>query len=103
MRNIFKLVLFAVLAAYSMRAVRAQDLAPRAYVITPLHSNAIILTYSFADGDVTLQRRAPHYGRNRETSRPDLFLLPLVELLRPFGQHCRFIALRCRALAGDIY
>jgi hypothetical protein len=30
--------------------VRAQDLAPRAYVITPLHSNAVILNYGFYDG-----------------------------------------------------
>jgi len=28
----------------------AQDLAPRAYVITPVHWNAITLTYSFSDG-----------------------------------------------------
>jgi hypothetical protein len=28
----------------------AQDLAPRAYIITPVHSNAITLTYSFYDG-----------------------------------------------------
>jgi hypothetical protein len=28
----------------------AQDLAPRAYVITPLHSNAMTLTWSFYDG-----------------------------------------------------
>jgi hypothetical protein len=31
---------------------RAQDLAPRAYLITPTGSNAIILSYSFFDGPV---------------------------------------------------
>ena len=30
----------------------AQDLAPRAYVITPVNSNAVTLTYSFYDGGV---------------------------------------------------
>ncbi len=30
----------------------AQDLSPRAYVITPLHSNAVILTYTFYDGNI---------------------------------------------------
>jgi len=28
----------------------AQDLAPRAYVITPLHSNAVTLSWAFFDG-----------------------------------------------------
>jgi hypothetical protein len=28
----------------------AQELAPRAYIITPIHSNAITLTWSFYDG-----------------------------------------------------
>jgi hypothetical protein len=32
----------------------AQDLAPRAYVITPLHSNAITLTWAFYDGSIDL-------------------------------------------------
>ena len=31
---------------------QAQDLAPRAYVITPLHSNAIILTWALYDGNI---------------------------------------------------
>ena len=30
----------------------AQDLAPRAYVITPVHSNVVNLTWSFYDGGV---------------------------------------------------
>jgi hypothetical protein len=31
---------------------RAQDLAPRAYLITPTGSNAVIMSYSFFDGSV---------------------------------------------------
>ena len=31
---------------------RAQDLSPRAYIITPIHSNAVVLTYSFRRGIV---------------------------------------------------
>src|SRR5215831_11419499 len=38
---------------------RAQDLAPRAYVITPLHSNAVILTWSFNDGDILFEGATP--------------------------------------------
>jgi hypothetical protein len=39
--------------------VRAQDLAPRAYVITPVHSNAINLTWSFFDGGVNFNGTVP--------------------------------------------
>ena len=35
-------VLSAVIAAVSLQALRAQDLAPRAYVISPVHSASAI-------------------------------------------------------------
>jgi Putative MetA-pathway of phenol degradation len=37
----------------------AQDLSPRAYVITPIHWNAIILTYSFNDGSILFDPSLP--------------------------------------------
>jgi hypothetical protein len=40
----------------------AQDLVPRAYVITPTHSNAVILTWSFFDGGVNLNGSIPITG-----------------------------------------
>ena len=40
----------------------AQDLAPRAYVITPLHSNAITLTWSFYDGGANFNGAVPITG-----------------------------------------
>jgi hypothetical protein len=46
-------------AASSPRLVWAQDLSPRAYVITPVHSNAITLTYSFYKGSLELNGTAP--------------------------------------------
>jgi hypothetical protein len=52
MRLFFKLVLSVAIAAGSLQVLRAQDLRPRAYVITPIHSNAIILGYAFSDGSV---------------------------------------------------
>jgi hypothetical protein len=58
MRTYFKFV-FAVLAASPLQALYAQDLAPRAYIITPLHSNAVVLTYSFFDGDVLFNDTIP--------------------------------------------
>ena len=33
-------------------AFRAQDLRPRAYVITPIDSNAVIMGYAFNDGSI---------------------------------------------------
>jgi hypothetical protein len=44
------LLLAIVTLAFSLPSLWAQDLAPRAYVITLLHSNAIIVTYSFYSG-----------------------------------------------------
>jgi hypothetical protein len=37
----------------------AQDLAPRAYVITPLHSNAITVTWTFFDGGLNFNGTVP--------------------------------------------
>lgn len=41
------------------QVLRAQDLAPRAYLITPVHSNAVILTYSFYDGSINFNGALP--------------------------------------------
>jgi hypothetical protein len=41
---------------------RPQDLAPRAYLITPTHSNAVTLTYSFFDGSLTFDGTVPITG-----------------------------------------
>ena len=59
MRVIFKLALATVLAACSFSASYAQDLAPRAYVITPVHSNAITITWAFFDGGVNFDGTIP--------------------------------------------
>jgi hypothetical protein len=40
-------------------ALHAQDLAPRAYVITPLHSNAITLTWSWYNGGLDFNGAIP--------------------------------------------
>jgi len=37
----------------------AQDVAPRAYIITPVHSNAVTLTYAFFNGDLLLDGALP--------------------------------------------
>jgi hypothetical protein len=52
------LALSVFIAVFSAQAL-SQDLTPRAYVITPVHSNAIILTYSFYDGSILLNGAIP--------------------------------------------
>jgi hypothetical protein len=62
MRLFVKLVLSAAIAVGPLPPLRAQDLSPRAYVITPVHSNAIILTWSFYDGSILFNGTAPITG-----------------------------------------
>ncbi|MGA8306376.1 MAG: transporter [Candidatus Acidiferrales bacterium] len=59
MRTVFQCALLAAIAACPLQAVHAQDLAPRAYIITPVHWNAVTLTYSFSDGGVTTNNAIP--------------------------------------------
>lgn len=44
------------------RLVAAQELAPRAYIITPVHGNAITLTWSFYNGGLNLSNTVPITG-----------------------------------------
>jgi hypothetical protein len=62
MRLFVKLVLSAAIAVCPLPPLRAQDLSPRAYVITPVHSNAVILTWSFYDGSILFNGTAPITG-----------------------------------------
>jgi len=50
MRACLKHMLSIVSILCSLQLADAQDLAPRAYIITPIHSNALTLTYSFNSG-----------------------------------------------------
>jgi len=48
------LVASVVMAVCAVEVLRAQDLAPRAYIIAPVHSNAVTLTWGFYDGSIEL-------------------------------------------------
>src|SRR5271169_2908620 len=58
MRLCFILAFLGSLATGAAQ-LSAQDLAPRAYVITPVHSNAITITWSFYDGGLNFNRTVP--------------------------------------------
>lgn len=55
------LILSVLVVAQAMR-LSAQDLSPRAYLITPSGGNAVILTWSFYDGGVDFNGTIPITG-----------------------------------------
>ncbi|MGC1452886.1 MAG: transporter [Candidatus Sulfotelmatobacter sp.] len=59
MRYFSGLGLAAALLLCPLQALRAQDLAPRAYVIMPLHANAVTLTWSFYYGSINFNGALP--------------------------------------------
>jgi hypothetical protein len=65
----------------------AQDLAPRAYLITPIHSNAVILTYSIFDGDLLFDNSVPITGATARVSVP---VFSYYHSLRFFGRSANF-------------
>jgi hypothetical protein len=62
----------AIAAALELCAlgVAGQDLAPRAYVITPLNSNAITLTYSYYTAGLQFDGAVPITGATAQLSVP---------------------------------
>ena len=71
-RSYFKPGLLAMAMLCCWQMLSAQDLAPRAYVITPLHFNSITLTYSFYDGSIDYNGALPVSGATGTYSVPVL-------------------------------
>jgi len=69
--------------------VRAQDLAPRAYVVTPVHSNAVNLGYTFNDGPLFFQGTVPITDASAEMSVPAVTLFHSFSL---FGRSASVLA-----------
>lgn len=60
MRRSLTLASLAMLAALWLPTrLVPQDLAPRAYIVTPLHSNAITLTWSYYNGGLDFNGAIP--------------------------------------------
>jgi hypothetical protein len=70
MRSALRLTWTTVFVASSLALLKAQDLSPRAYVITPLHSNAVTLTYGYYSGSVLFNGSAPITGATGTYSVP---------------------------------
>jgi hypothetical protein len=80
------LLSFAVLAPI---LAAGQDLAPRSYVITPIHSNAVVLTYSFFDGNLDLQGATPIADAKAKAHTPIVAIYHSMSLL---GRSANFTA-----------
>jgi hypothetical protein len=63
----------------SVALLPAQDLTPRAYLITPLHSNAVILTYSYFNGSLLFNGAVPVSGATGS------YNVPVVSYYHSFG------------------
>ena len=66
----YRLAFFLCLCLCWMSLAAAQDLAPRAYVITPLHANAVTLTWSFYSGGFDFNGTVPITGATGTYSVP---------------------------------
>jgi len=63
-------LLLCDLAALWVAPLCAQDLSPRAYVITPVHTNAMILTWGYYNGGVDFNGAVPITGATGVYSVP---------------------------------
>jgi len=86
---LFRLALGAAMAIGSLYSLNAQDLAPRAYVITPLHANAITLAYSFFDGNINYNGALPINGAAGTYSVP---IVSFYHSLGFFGRSANIVA-----------
>lgn len=89
MSTLHKLRMCAFLSLCGASSVMAQDLAPRAYFVNPLHSNAITLTWSFYHGDADFNGAVPIQGATGTYSVP---VLSYYHSLNFFGRSANFTA-----------
>lgn len=71
------------LAVWTAVHTKAQDLAPRAYLITPTDSNAITLTYSFFNGELLFDGTVPITDA---TARVNVSVVSAYYSMRLFGR-----------------
>ena len=77
-----------LLVTITSTLVCAQDLAPRTYLITPVHSNAVTLTYSFYSGELLLDG-TPITGATAKVNVP---VFSYSHSLSIFGRSANFSA-----------
>jgi hypothetical protein len=84
-----KLVWPMVFGAFLLQPLHAQDLSPRAYVITPEQFNALNLTYAFFTGSILFDGAAPITGASGTYNVPIISLYHAVSF---FGRSANMTA-----------
>jgi hypothetical protein len=85
-----KLAIVAALVPWFCSAANGQDLAPRAYVITPLHANVVTLTYTYYTGGLQFDGAVPITGATANISVP---ILTYYHALNFFGRSANIVAI----------
>ncbi len=89
MRGRVKLLILMLVTACSLQTICAQDLAPRAYIITPVHTNAVTLTYSMYSGGIAFEGALPITDASAKVSVP---VLSVTHSTRLFGRTANITA-----------
>ena len=88
-RIAFCALILGLLTASLSTSMSAQDLAPRAYLITPVHSNAVTLTWSFYHGGLDFNNVVPITNASGTYSVP---VFSLYHSLSFFGRSANITA-----------
>ena len=89
MRPLLNLAFTTLALSYLLKPLCAQDLAPRAYLITPVRSNAITLINSFSTGNLLLDGAVPITGAKATVNIP---VFSYTHSMRFFGRSANFNA-----------
>lgn len=76
---VMRIALWGVISVALMSVARGQDLAPRAYIVTPVRSNAITFTWSNYRGNLNLNGAVPI------TDARGTYNVPVLSYFRSFG------------------
>jgi len=89
MPTLGKILTVAALELCALGIAWGQDLAPRAYVITPLHWNAVTLTYTYNTGSLLFDGAVPITGATANISAPSI---TYYHALNFFGRSANILA-----------
>jgi len=81
--------LFVLILPVAVASMHAQDLAPRAYIITPVHSNALTVSYGIYTGNLNFDGSVPITDA---TARASIPALSLFHSFNFFGRSANFVA-----------
>jgi Putative MetA-pathway of phenol degradation len=89
MRRFLSVVPTTGILLFASQTLCAQDLAPRAYIITPIHSNAIVITYSYSSGNLNFDGSVPITDA---TAKAHIPILSYFHSMRFLGRTASFTA-----------